>query len=363
MHKTLYSLLALLSLFLLSCGDGSDQSKNTTKLLPPPDDRIYLGAFPDFGGSEENVTQKKIEEFEDLVGRKLVWAAFSQNWFDGIVYPKEEIHTIDAAGVVPYVRLMPRSDEVQGHPEPLFTLQRIIDGEFDDALRQWARNAKEDGIPILADFAVEMNGDWFPWSGIFNGGSRTDGYGDPDYPDGPERYRDAYRHIIELFRDEGVRHITWLFHINLTPAPDASWNQAANYYPGDDYIDWVGFSAYGAQSINEEWEGLEFSTQLRERCDSFKAVSSSKPRAVLEFGVTDGHPQGNKSAWLDDAFATILHNDCTNFQAVNPWHENWQNEDDSWSLLRLDSSPEVTATVRRWLSDPRFISEPVFSGE
>ena len=154
-----------------------------------------------------------------------------------------------------------------------------------------------------------------------------------------------------------------MFHINLTPFPDVQWNQAANYYPGDDYIDWVGFSAYGAQTLSEEWEGLEFSTQLKEHCGSFTAISASKPRAVFEFGVVDGHQDGNKSAWLDDAFGTILNNTCTTFQAINPWHEDWQNEDETWSRIRLDSSPEVTTTVRRWLSDPRFISEATFSGK
>jgi len=350
---------ALFALLLLAC--SSTQTENSAKLLPPPDDAIYFGAFPDFGGSEETVARERIEDFETLVDKKLVWAAFSQNWFDGIVYPREDIHTIHDAGVVPYVRLMPRSDEIQEHPEAFFTLQRIIDGYFDVNLTRWAQAAKDDGIPILIDFAVEMNGNWFPWSGIFNGGEQTDGYGDPDYPDGPERYRDAYRHIIDLFRAVGVQHATWVFHINLTPAPDSEWNRAANYYPGDDYIDWIGFSAYGAQTLDEAWEGLEFSTQLEEQCAAFTAISDTKPRAVLEFGVTDNHPDGNKSAWLDDAFGTMLENDCTTFQAINPWHEDWPNEDDTWSRIRLDSSPEVTATVRRWLRDPRFVSEPIFS--
>jgi hypothetical protein len=360
MQKATRILFPLLGLLFLSCNAAQT---TTTKLQPPPTGKVYFGAFPDFGGSEDTVTTQRIKDFETLTGKGLVWAAFSQNWFGGITYPKTHIHTIHDAGAIPYVRLMPRSDESQGHAEPRFTMQRIINGDFDANLTKWAQDAKADGIPLLIDFAVEMNGDWFPWSGVFNGGSTTTGYGDASYPDGPERYRDAYRHIIELFRAEGVTHVTWMFHINLTPFPDAAWNQAANYYPGDDYIDWIGFSAYGAQTLDEEWEGLEFSTQLKEHCGSFTAISASKPRAVFEFGVVDGHKDGNKSVWLDDAFGTILDNTCTTFQAINPWHEDWQNEDETRTRIRLDSSPEVTATVRRWLSDPRFISEPTFSGK
>ena len=343
-------------ILLLGC---SPTYSAQTKLQPPSSRQIYFGAFPDFGGSEDHVSRKQIEDFETIAGRKLVWAVFSQNWFRGIAYPKAHIHAIHNAGVIPYVRLMPRSDEIQGHSEQHFTLQRIIDGAFDADLIQWARDARADGIPILADFAVEMNGDWFPWSGVFNGGAQTDGYGDPKFPDGPERYRDAYRHIIDLFRVQHVAHITWVFHINLASSPDAPWNRPVNYYPGDHYIDWVGFSLYGAQTLSEPWGELAFSTQLQSGCAAFKAITAAKPRAVLEFGVTDGYPDGNKSAWFNDAFAAILHDKCTPFRVISPWHEDWQNEDESWSRLRLDSSPEVKTTVRGQLHNPRFTSEAV----
>jgi hypothetical protein len=328
-----------------------------TKLQPPTGDKIYFSAFPDFGGSEDNVSAGKIKEFEKIAGKRLAWACFSQNWFNGIVYPKHDIHAIHDAGVMPYVRLMPRTDEIQNHPEQTFTLQRIIDGKFDKELKKWAYDAKTDGIPIFIDFAVEMNGEWFPWSGVFNGGAVKDKYGDKNYPDGPERYRDAYRHIIDLFRAEGVQHVTWTFHVNYVPFPDKEWNYPKNYYPGDDYIDWIGFSLYGAQEPSEEWEGLEFSTQFKQHYKQFNAISSTKPKAVFEFGVIEDHPDGNKSAWLGDAFKTILDNPYMTIQAISPWHEKWQNEDETWSNLRLDSSARTQATFQKWVKDPRFISD------
>ncbi len=190
------------------------------KLLPPPEGSIYFGAFPDFGGSEDEVTTQKIKSFETLVGKKIAWAYFSQNWYNGIVYPKAAIHQIADSGTVPFVRLMPRNDENPGHAETTFSMLNIVEGKFDTQLKQWAHDAKEDNIPLLVDFAVEANGDWFPWSGVLNGGGTTDAYGDPDYPDGPEKFRDAYRHIITLFREEGVKHITWFFHFNYESSPD-----------------------------------------------------------------------------------------------------------------------------------------------
>jgi len=359
MKKITFIFLIISMIILVSCGGSSDSSKSI-KLLPPSGNKIYFGAFPDFGGSEHDVSIQRVKDFEAIVGKKIAWAYFSQNWFNGIAYPKEHIHAIDKSGSIPFVRLMPRTDEIQGRPEKNFSLQHIIDGKFDTELKKWAQDAKKDNIPLLVDFAVEMNGNWFQWSGIFNGGGMTNQYGDMSYPDGPERFRDAYRHIIDIFRAEGVKHITWFFHADHGTYPNESWNKAKNYYPGDDYIDWIGFSMYGAQEITEEWNGLEFSTQLEAHYADIKAISSTKPIALLEFGVTDDHPDGNKSAWLNDAFKTILYNPYIKFSAISPWHENWENEDGTFTRIRLDSSDEVKATFRKWVSDERFISELKF---
>ena len=349
----------LCALFVLvACGGGSTSISEikSIKLLPPPKGKIYFGAFPDFGGSEDDVSMERIKDFESIADKKIAWAYFSQNWFKGMAYPKKAIHTIHKSGVVPFVRLMPRSDEVQGRAEEYFSMQNIIDGKFDENLTQWAKDAKQDNIPMFVDFAVEMNGDWFQWSGMFTGGAKTDGYGDPTYPDGPERYRDAYRHIIDIFKREGVKHITWFFHADHGTYPNENWNKAKNYYPGDDYIDWVGFSLYGAQEITEEWEGLGFSEQLEAHYKDIKSISKTKPIILLEFGVTDGHPDGNKSAWLEDAYRTILDNPYIEFSAINPWHENWENKDGTLTKIRLDSSDDVKATFRKWISNDRFIS-------
>ncbi len=353
-------IFAVSVLFIInSCGGGVDSKE--VKLAPPLKDKIYFGAFPDFGGSEDTVTAKRVKDFEAIAQKKIVWAVFSDNWFKkgGISYPKDKIHAIYSTGALPYARFMPRSSEEQFKAEKRFSLQNIIEGKFDKELREWARDAKADNIPLLADFAVEPNGNWFGWSGVLNGGGKTDGYGNANYPDGPERYRDAYRHIIDIFRSEGVKNITWFFHYNYQSFPNKEWNQPKYYYPGDDYIDWVGFSLYGAQTVSEDWDDLMFSKQLKEFSASFKTIKTKRPVALLEFGVTDGHPEGNKSAWFKDAFKTILSNPYMKFNAISIWHENWENEDTTVSSLRLDSSKESEKTFRKLIKNSRFISDAV----
>ncbi len=353
------------SIFLQSKSLDNKMNKNVEiKLLPVDEDKIYFGAFPDFGGSEDNVTNSRLLEFENLAGKNIAWAYFSQNWFNGISYPKESIHIIEEQNIIPFVRLMPRSSEEEFKEEDNFNLQNIIDGKFDNELRQWAKDSKKDfdktNIPLLVDFAVEPNGNWFSWSGVFNGAGRLDDYGNISYPDGPERYRDAYRHIIDLFKIENVTHITWFFHVDINSMPNEKWNQPRYYYPGDDYIDWIGFSIYGPQNPTEDYWEL-FSEILNDKYESILNISNGKPVAILEFGVTDNHPLGSKSEWIDNAFNTILNNSYINFSAISYWNENWEEDDNIFANIRIDSSKESIDSFRNNIKNRRFISKTIFS--
>ncbi len=334
------------------------------KLLPPTDNDIYFGAFPDFGGPEDIVTTQRMTDFENLAGKHLAFAPFSVSWLNGIIYPQTHIHTIANHNVFPIMRLMPRSDFTENHAETVYSLQKIIDGQFDVELEQMATDIKSDNIPIGIDFAVEPTGDWFGWSGIYNGGGTLNGYGDPTYPDGPERWRDAYRHIIDIFRAKNVDNVTWFFHPDIQREPDESWNDAKNYYPGDNYIDWIGISIYGAQipDVNvNSW--TIFSDTLADGYQRILDISNQKPFCVLEFGVTDDYPSHSKSDWLNNAFSTILNNPYINFSAINYWHENWENEDigSFETKLRIDSSSNTLTTFKNNIDNTRFVSNIILS--
>ena len=162
-------------------------------LAPSPDGRIYRAAFPDFGGPEAGVTARRIADFERESGQPLAWAYFSNNWDRGIEFPADKVSIIRDAGRLPFIRMMPRSDFGEGHADERYTMQSFLDGAWDADLARWCDGATAVDGPLLVEFGTEVNGDWFPWNGRWNGGGRTDGYGDPSVPDGPERFRDVYR--------------------------------------------------------------------------------------------------------------------------------------------------------------------------
>ena len=46
-------------------------------------------------------------------------------------------------------------------------------------------------------------------------------------------------------RAEGAHNLQWIWHVNWDDEPETHWNRLENYFPGDDYCDWLAISAYG----------------------------------------------------------------------------------------------------------------------
>lgn len=351
---TIIFITSLIVVLVIGCVFGANQTK-----LKAPSKGVYLSAFPDFGGSEDKVSAKRITAFKKLTGQKIVWASFSDNWGKSkIAFPSKAVKILHNQGIIPYIRLMPRAtlEENYKGPDKVYSLDRIIKGDFDYQLRKYAQTAKKTNIPIMIDFAPEMNGNWFPWSGVKNGGGIKNKYGNPYLADGPEKYRDAYRHIINIFRQEGATKVTWVFHVDAYSTPEKSWNNYNAYYPGDNYIDWIGVSSYGAQTNSEYWE--TFTQVMNHAYPRLIKVSKTKPLAVLEFGVTE---RGNKKVkWITNALKAVKNKKYPKIKAICYWHENWQNSDESYSRLRLDSSSKVLKAYKKAIKSSFFVKKPFF---
>ncbi len=256
------------------------------KLIPVPGKK-YFGAFPDFCGEEDCVSVNKIQDFEMLVNKNLAWAYFSNNWWDGIVFPQEQVNIIAQTGKTPFIRMMARSEFELYAQDPVWNLIDIVNGVHDTALYNWFTAAKNTQIPLLVEFGTEMNGFWFSWNGLYYGSGTTHQYGNASYPDGPEIFRDAFRHIVDISHQAGAENITWFFHFDVHSDPDEDWNDPVFYYPGDDYIDWLGVSTYGPFSKSENIDDYKPTDLLHKAHEKCTQISTSKPYAILEFGITE----------------------------------------------------------------------------
>jgi Glycosyl hydrolase family 26 len=330
--------------------------------LLPPEQGAYQGAYADFGDMANEVSVERISEFEGLSGKKMVWAYFANDWLEGkIEFPQYNVDECIKAKVIPYIRLMPWSESKAQATEkdPLLSMDQFLNGDHDEALRQYALQAKDAGTQLMMEFGPEVNGYWFPWNGQWNGGGRKKNYGDPSWPDGPEKFRDVFRRIIDIFRKENVKNVTWVFHVDTAWLPRSEWNEAHYYYPGDDYIDWIGLSVFGAQLPNHSWS--MFLPKFLSFEDQLNKISLTKPVLISEFGVIESRLSSSlKAIWLEEALKAVEMGHAKRVKGINYWNSSgWL--PDRKASFRIDSSPEALESYRKNILSDFWLTEGIFN--
>jgi hypothetical protein len=322
--------------------------------------RLYHGVYPGGAtGTEDDVTDALVNEYEQAAGRKAAWVYFSHNWYNGSDFPRKTADWIHARGSLPFIRLMLRSDADNPCPDPTYTLKAINDGRFDKQLRKWGDEALAFGSPLVVEWGTEMNGDWFAWNAKWNGKEK-----------GATRFKNAFQRIVRIIRDEAqAKNVTWVFHANNGDAPKSSWNRVESYYPEDAYVDWLGMSVYGAQKPKQGEECLPFAPRMKAIYNRLTAVAPTKPIFLLEFGATSGHPQAGVNdlckpdKWADSALRDILTSrSYAQLRGFSWWNERWQNNDGSWTDMRLQATPALRDVFRQHLvGNPKIIDRPIYT--
>jgi len=292
-------------------------------IAPPPAGKLYQGVYYDGVGTdthdptEHDVTAADVIKYESTVGSKATWVYFSDNWFESRAFPASTCAWIRHLGKIPYIRLMLRSGVDQMRAEKMFALTRIIQGDFDADLRQWARQAKDFASPVLIEWGTEPNGKWFSWNGKWNGGAAR----------GPATYISAYRHIVDLTRSEGAHNLQWVWHVNWDDDPDAQWNRFEDYYPGDKYCDWVALSIYGPLTPQAKDDCESFASKLNHAYSRITHVAPGKPLVIAEFGCDLHNKHCVAASWARGALDEIFSGKWPGLIGFCWWNEGWQNDD------------------------------------
>lgn len=179
-----------------------------------------------------------------------------------------------------------------------YALRRILSGDFDAYIGRFARAAAEWGHGFLLDFGHEMNIDQAAWSGWCNGGA--DG--------GPEQFVRTYRYLHDRFAEQGATNVQWVWTPNFQSLPLQPWNDPERYYPGDDYVDWVGTNAFnwGASSSYTEHRFRSVEDIAGPLLDRMARLHPTKMQILLEAGSVDGDG-GSRSAWIADGLRAMAH--------------------------------------------------------
>jgi hypothetical protein len=331
---------------------------DTSQIPLPADGQLYHGVYP--GGTEkEDVTLEALLKYESTVGKQATWVYFSAYWFETREFPVEISTWIRNEGSIPFIRMMLQSEFKFTGTETVYTPQNILDGKFDSDLLAWCIAARNFGTQILVEYGTEVNTDSFPWSGVWNGGGTLDDYGSPSVPDGPERFRDAYRHIIQICRDTGAENITWVFHPSGESYPDEPWNKFEYYYPGDEWVDWIGVSIYGTHTPMDIYYGI-FRPDMDSVHKRILDLAPEKPIIVAEFGTAKNNPFVDQVQWTREALNAITSNQYKNLIGFAWWNEAWQNDSnpDHDTTMRVQDNPELELLFRELVGkNPYVIGE------
>jgi len=262
-----------------------DYRENKTLMQHP--DTILLGTF-------DNDYQKSFDpilHMEHLLKLRLPLIQIYIAWGD---LPKEEFPMLYAKAIYdlgstpmitwePWLNDFNREDD--GLPEVTDPnkngLADIANGEYDFYIKKWALQAKAFGHNILIRYGHEMNDPYrYPWGPQNNK---------------PEEYIAAWRHVVNVFRNLGVNNIIWVW------SPQPAYLHYQEYYPGSNYVDWVGVGALNYGTVapwSKWWSFKEIFGDYYAKLDVFK-----KPLMITEMGSLD--VGGNKTEWFRKAFTEL----------------------------------------------------------
>ncbi len=205
----------------------------------------------------------------------------------GRVYPKGPIDAIRSQNATAIVSLELWS--WHGKRKTSY-LPLIIEGNYDDFFRQWATDAKSHGQRILFRFGFEFNGDWFSWSLK------------------PQDYVKAWKRVHHIFQDVGATKVEWVWSPNVVSCPNTDDNNMHLYYPGNEFVDWVGVDGYNFGEHHDQWHQWQsFDEVFGDTLKQFSDRYPSKPIILSEFGCAPGKPK-QRSDWIHDAFDKINRN-------------------------------------------------------
>jgi Glycosyl hydrolase family 26 len=263
---------------------------------------IQLGAYTP--GAPANA--QALSDYAAMVGRQPD-IVMSYRDFDLPLLYSNEISNLRATGQTPLISW-----------EPYHSLSDIASGKYDSYLHEQAKLAKSWGSTLLIRFGHEMNGTWYSWSGQ------------------PTSFVAAWRHIVSVFRADGVTNVKWVFSPNIQ---EGTKYPISPYFPGDEWVDYVGLDGYnwGTGTSWSHWESLEavFAT-------SYSVITqlSTKPLIITE--TSSSEAGGEKAAWIRTGMMQTIPQKFPRVTAV-VWFNRTQEDD--WRINSSQASLDAYRAV------------------
>ncbi|HVW33543.1 MAG TPA: Ig-like domain-containing protein, partial [Acidimicrobiia bacterium] len=270
-------------------------------------------------GSSEAAQKSGVTDLEAKLGRQLAIDHYYRPWDQ--TFPTTREQWDFANGRIPMISWAKTYTD------------QIAFGFLDSFIRQRADAIATLGQPLLIRWFWEM-----------------DGNRNQQYTESPALYIAAWQRIVTIFRQEGATNVGWVWCPDADAFDDGS---AQQYYPGDDYVDWVCADGY-----NWYLKAGDHDTSFKNIFKSFYAwaLTTGKPIMVGEYGVLEASAQG-KANWVNAA-RTTLKTDQTGIDAVVYFNSYGYDNHDIYRDWTMDTSADSLNAFALMGADPYFNGRP-----
>ncbi len=197
-------------------------------------------------------------------------------------------------------------------------LKSIANGSHDEKIKELAMWIKEQERPVFLRIGYEFDGEWNRYE--------------------PELFVRTYRRIVNIFRNNYVENCATVWQS--TGRFDSTF--LLKYYPGDEYVDWVGYSHFGnlGQSM------IDIGRAHNKPC----MIAESTPIHLRTPG-DDKHGEEVWNAWFVPFFEHV-HKNSDVIKAVAYINANWDVQPmwagQDWGDSRVQSN---TYIKKKWLEE------------
>lgn len=209
----------------------------------------------------------------------------------------------------------------------------VLNGKYDVYLKDYAKTISDFNHPVLFRLGNEMNGDWCPYSSYHTSKDT-------------EIFKEFYKYIYKIFEEAKADNVIWIWNPNGKSFPDFEWNQAVMYYPGDEYVDIVGLTAYNTGTYYPDEKWTEFADMYDSLYDEYVNLYN-KPMMITEFASSS--VGGDKNQWIKDMFSHIYKYE--NIKVAIWWDGcDWDANGNVARPYFIDETPEIIKTFRKYLN-------------
>ncbi len=136
----------------------------------------------------------------------------------------------------------------------------------------------------------------------------------------PSQFTAAWRKVISTYRAAGVTNAEYVLTLTAWGFARKDGKNAANYYPGDAYVDYIAADGYNwgrCRSGETKWRELSSIIEAHRR---FGMRHPDKGLMLWEFGsVEDPANPGRKAQWFRNAQALFTQPAYSQYEAVVTW--------------------------------------------